>query len=114
MTGTQPTFFGYSYDSQPAIPGPYAPAPPVNFNSAGGVNTLLRAGTGLRLAMFPGIGQLPNTLLVTPVQTGPGFCNLNTVWGTAPPNVTARDITCYNAAGVHTNLRSMITYAAKA
>jgi hypothetical protein len=59
ITGTQPANFGYSYDNQPANPGPYAPVPAaVNFNSAGAVNTLLRAGTGLRLASLPGIGQL--------------------------------------------------------
>jgi hypothetical protein len=115
VTGTQPPFFGYSYDNQPASPGPYAPAPPaVNFNSAGAVNTLLRAGTGLRLASFPQIGQLRNTVLVTPVQAGPGFCNLNTLWGTAPPNVTVRDVTCYTAAGIRSNRQFMITYSSAA
>jgi hypothetical protein len=111
VTGTQPAFFGYSYDNQPANPGPYAPAPPaVNFNSAGAINTLLRAGTGLRLASFPQLGQLPNTVLVTPVQAGPGFCNLNTLWGTAPPNVTFRDVACYTATGAQANQQAMITY----
>lgn len=111
VTGTQPAFFGYSYDNQPANPGPYAPAPPaVNFNATGAVNTLLRAGTGLRLGSFPQIGKLPNTVLVTPVQAGPGFCNLNTLWGTAPPNVTVRDVACYTATGALTNQQSMITY----
>jgi hypothetical protein len=114
ITGTLPANFGYSFDNQPANPGPYAPVPPpVNFNSAGAVNTLQRAGGGLRLASFPGIGQLQNTVLVTAVGSGPGFCNLNTVWATAPPNVIIRDVTCYNAAGVHTNLRTMITYTSK-
>ena len=87
--------------------------PPVNFNSASAVNTLLRAGTGLRLASFPQIGQLPNTVLVTPVQAGPGFCNLLTIWGTAPPNVTVRDVTCYTATGTHGQPQSMITYTSK-
>jgi hypothetical protein len=115
VTGTKPSFFGYSYDNQPATPGPYAPVPPaVNFNSAGAVNTLLRAGTGLRLASFPQIGQLPNTVLVTPVQAGPSFCNLNTLWGTAPPNVTVRDVTCYTPTGVMANRQFMITYSSKA
>jgi hypothetical protein len=114
VTGTQPAFFGYSYDNQPATPGPYAPVPPpVNFNSASAVNTLVRAGTGLRLASFPQIGQLPNTVLVTPVQAGPGFCNLLTIWGTAPPNVTVRDVACYTATGTLANQRSMITYTSK-
>jgi hypothetical protein len=114
VTGTQPKLFGYSFDNQPANAGPYAPAPPpVNFNSAGGVNTLMRAGTGLRLVSFPRIGHLPNTVLVTPVQTGPGFCNLNTVWGTAAPTTIVRDVTCYTAAGVRSSQRFMITYTSK-
>ena len=53
-------------------------------------------------------------MLVTPVQAGPSFCNLNTLWGTAPPNVTVRDVTCYNAAGTHANRQAMITYASAA
>ena len=114
VTGTKPMFFGYSYDNQPANPGPYAPVPPaVNFNSAGATNTLLRAGTGLRLASFPGIGQLPNTVVVTPVRAGPSFCNLNTLWATAPPNVTVRDVTCYTPTGVMANRQFMITYTSK-
>jgi hypothetical protein len=112
VVGTQPMFFGYSYDNQPANPGPYAPAPAaVNFNSSGAVNTLQRAGGGLRLASFPGIGQAPNTVLVTGVQTGPGFCNLNTVWATVPPNVIVRDVACYTAAGAFSGQRFMITYS---
>jgi len=115
VTGTQPLFFGYSYDNQPANPGPYAPAPAaVNFNSTGAVNTLARAGTGLRLASFPQVGTLPNTVLVTAVQAGPGFCNLNTLWGTASPNVIVRDVACYAATGAHVNQQSMITYSSAA
>jgi hypothetical protein len=114
VLGTQPAFFGYTFDNQPATAGPYAPVPPqVNFNSAGAVNTLLRAGTGLRLVSFPAIGQLPNTVLVTGVKVGSGLCNLNTLWATSPPNVTVRDVTCYTASGVFVNRQAMITYAAK-
>jgi hypothetical protein len=114
ITGTLPKLFGYSYDNQPANPGPYAPVPPpVNFNSAGGVNTLLRAGTGLRLVSFPRVGQLPNTVLLTPVGAGPGFCNLITPWATTPPNVIVRDVACYTAKGVRANQQFTITYASK-
>ena len=93
---------------------PYPPAPPpVNFNSAGAVNTLARAGTGLRLASFPQVGVLPNTVLVTAVQAGPGFCNLNTLWATSPPSVIVRDVACYAATGARVNQQSMITYSSK-
>ena len=85
----------------------------MNFNSAGAANTLLRAGTGLRLASFPQIGQLQNTVLVTAVQAGPSFCNLNTLWATAPPNVTVRDVTCYTPTGILANRKFMITYTSK-
>jgi hypothetical protein len=114
VLGTAPGFFGYTFDNQPATAGPYAPLPPpVNFNSSGAVNTLMRAGAGLRLVSFPKVGQLPNTVVVTGVKIGPGICNLNTLWGTAPPNVTVRDVACYTAGGTFANRQAMISYASK-
>ena len=59
------------------------------------------------------MGALPDNVLVTPFHTGPGFCNLLTLWATssAAPNVTVRDVACYTAAGVLKSQPSMITYA---
>jgi len=75
--------------SQPP-PGPYAPVPPaVNFNSAGrGQHAAAGRHRACGWRPSPQIGQLPNHRAGhTPVQAGPSFCNLNTLWGTAPPNV---------------------------
>jgi len=52
-------------------------------------------------------------VLVTAVQAGPSFCNLNTLWATAPPNVTVRDVTCYTPTGIMANRKFMITYTSK-
>lgn len=114
VMGTQPKLFGYTFDNKPLLAGPYAPAPPpVNFNSAGGVNTVRAAGAGLRLLTFPRIGLLPSTVLVTPFQTGPGFCNLISPWFTssAAPQVIVRDVACYTAAGALSSQASLISYA---
>jgi len=113
VTGTQPKLFGYTFDNKPLLAGPYAPAPPpVNLNSAGGTNTAQRAGAGLRLVIFPRVGMLPDTVLVTPFHAGPGFCNLITPWFTsAARQVTVRDVACYTAAGAPSNQASLITYA---
>ena len=111
--GGQPKLFAYTFNNKPSIPGPYAPAPPpVNFNSLAGINTIVRAGTGLSLVQFPRVGVLPNTVLASPFKIGPGFCNLLTLWATSPASaeVTVRDVACYNAAGAHATSASFITY----
>ena len=114
VMGNQPKLFAYTFDNKPLLAGPYTPAPPpVNFNSVGGVNTIQTAGAGLRLVNFPGVGVLPNTVLVSAFHTGPGFCNLNTLWATTAgaPQVIVRDVACYTAAGVLKSQPSLITYA---
>ena len=117
VMGTQPKLVASTVDNQPLLTGPYAPAPPpVNFNSAGAVNTIRAAGAGLRLVTFPSVGVLPNTVLVSAFHTGPGFCNLNTLWATTSgaPQVIVRDVACYTAAGVLKSQASLITYASAA
>ena len=111
INGAEPKFYAYTYDNKPTLPGPYAPAPPaVNVNSQSGVNTVRSAGTGLRLVQIPRAGSLPDTVLVTPLHVGAGFCNLLTVWGTFGANVTVRDVGCYTPAGTLANRQTMITY----
>jgi hypothetical protein len=111
ITGAQPKLFAYTFNNHPLIPGPYAPVPPgVNFNSLGGVNTILRAGGGLSLVQFPRVGTLPNTVLVSPFSAGPGFCNLLTLWGTFGSNVVVRDVACFTATGAHQGHAALITY----
>jgi hypothetical protein len=113
ITGTQPKHFGYAFDNKPLVAGPYAPVPPaVNFNSLGGINTVRRAGGGLRLVDFPRVGVLPNIVLVTGVKAGAGFCNLLSPWATdiATRNVIVRDVACYTAAGKPQAHLATITY----
>jgi hypothetical protein len=116
IMGSQPKLFAYTFDNKPAVAGPYAPAPAaLNFNSAGGVNTIVRSGAGLRLVTFPRVGRLPNTVLVTPFQATPGgFCNLISPWATTgpPDNVIVRDVGCYTAAGAPADRPSLVTYSA--
>jgi hypothetical protein len=111
VTGTQPTAFGYTFDNNPLAIGPYAPVPPaVNFNSLAGINTIRAAGLGLRLVVFPRIGVLPNTVLVTAFGPNPDFCNMLTIWGTGGGQVLVRDVACYTAAGARQPQASLITY----
>ncbi len=116
VLGTQPKLFAYTFDNQPLLAGPYAPAPPaVNFNSAAGVNTVRSAGLGLRLVLFPRVGLLPNNVLVTGFKVGAGFCNLLAPWATstAAPQVIVRDVACYSATGKLGNHASFVTYASR-
>jgi hypothetical protein len=116
ITGRQGKLFAYTVNTQPLLPGPYVPAPPsINFNSVSATNSITRAGTGLSLVKFPGVGVLPNTVLVTGFNVGPGFCNLLTLWATTAgaPIVLVRDVACYTAAGALKSQQSLITYTSK-
>jgi hypothetical protein len=111
ITGTQPKAFAYTFDNQPLAVGPYAPLPPaVNFNSLAGINTVRAAGGGLRLVVFPRVGVLPNTVLVTAFGSSPDFCNLLTTWATSGGQVLVRDVACYTATGARQTQASLITY----
>lgn len=115
VTGTVPKNRAYTFDNKPLLAGPYVPAPPgINFNSLGGTNNVRSAGGGLRLVTFPREGLLPDTVLVSPFRSGPGFCNLLTVWATVggPTGVLVRDVACYTAGGAHKNTASLVTYTA--
>ncbi|HET9896177.1 MAG TPA: hypothetical protein VFQ44_14710 [Streptosporangiaceae bacterium] len=111
--GGQPKLFAYIFNNKPAVAGPYAPVPvPVNFNSAGGVNTAANGG-GFSLVRFPRAGMLPNNVLVSPFKAGPGFCNLLTLWATsagAPKVVAVRDVVCWTAGGMRKPTASLVTY----
>ena len=110
--GGQPKLFAYTFNNLPANPGPYAPAPPpVNYNSAGGINTVQNGG-GFALVQFPRVGILPNTVQVSPFKIGAGFCNLNTLWATpaSSANVTVRDVVCWTPTGKPAPNASFVTY----
>jgi hypothetical protein len=115
VTGKQPKRFAYTFDNKPLVPGPYAPAPAaVNFNSAGGVNTVRTAGGGLRLVTIPRAGALPDTVLVTTFGSGGSFCNLQSPWFTSPGTamVIVRDVACYTATGALKDTAALVTYTA--
>jgi hypothetical protein len=96
-----PKLWGYLWDDAGVLSGP------TNVNSQGGVNTMVDAGTGLRLATFPRIGYDPSHVQVTAFGEGEhgtypdAFCNLNADWtvdytGTA----RVRDVACYTGPGL--------------
>ncbi|WP_433501259.1 hypothetical protein ACQP1K_13655 [Sphaerimonospora sp. CA-214678] len=105
-----PKSFAYTFDNQPSLPGPYAPAPaPVNYNSLGAVNTIQSAGPGLRLVIFPKVGVLPNHVQVTAYGPGPEYCNLLAPWGTGGGDAIVRDVACYKGT-VLVDQPSLVTY----
>jgi hypothetical protein len=111
ITGTQPVAFAYTFDNLPLVTGPYAPVPPaINLNSLAGINTIRVAGAGLRLVVFPRVGVLPSTVIVTAFGPNPDFCNMLTIWGTAGGQVLVRDVACYTAFGVRQAQASLTTY----
>jgi hypothetical protein len=113
ITGAKPRWFAYTVNNKPALSVLYAPLPTgINFSSAGAVNHILRIGTGLWKVGFPMVGALPDTVLVSGLKVGPGFCNLNGLWKTLPtvPEVKVNSVACYTYTGVRENVPSLITY----
>jgi hypothetical protein len=110
--GGEPKLFAYTFNNQPANPGPYAPVPPpVNYNTTGAVNKIQNGG-GFAFVQFPNVGVLPNTVQVSPYKIGAGFCNLNTLWATpaSSANVLVRDVVCWTPAGKIKASGSFVTY----
>jgi hypothetical protein len=114
ITGAKPSHFAYTVNNKP-LAGLYVPMPPaVNFNSAGGTNTILSGGSAFALVRFPLVGFLPNTVLVTAFSPVARICNLNTVWATFGGNTTVRDVVCYQPSGAMApNTKSFTTYTSK-
>ncbi len=116
ITGAKPGLFAYTLNTEPLVPGPYAPAPPgVNVNTGGGINRIKRSGGGEWL----GAGQAaassepwPNTVFVTAASSVPRVCNLNTTWATAagPGTVIVRDVVCYKVSGAMTPSKWFLSY----
>jgi hypothetical protein len=106
-----PGNFGYIWD----IPGG-APPPPTNFNSMvpGPANTVISAGTGLRLVTFPRVGVLQDHVQVTAVGPTGEWCGLLTLWFTPGPDVFVRDVICFSVGGTPLDQPSLVTYTSKA
>lgn len=113
ITGVRPPRIACTMNNKPLLSAAYVPLPAgVNVNSKGAVNHIHRAGLGLWLVSLPSVGLLPDDVLVPGYQVGPGFCNLNGLWGTAAPNVVIRDVACLTSTGKPKNEPSLITYTA--
>jgi hypothetical protein len=114
ITGAKPSHFAYTVNNNPLLPL-YVPAPPaVNFNSAGGVNTINSGGGPFALVTFPHVGFLPNIVFASAFAPIARICNLNTVWGTFAGNTLVRDVVCYLPSGAMApNTKSFTTYTSK-
>ncbi|MFC0866179.1 hypothetical protein ACFHYQ_28160 [Sphaerimonospora cavernae] len=105
-----PKNFAYTFDNQPASPGPYVPAPPaVSYNSQGAVNIVQTAGAGLRMVRFLKVGVLPDDVQVTAYGPGPEYCNLQAPWGTGGGDAIVRNVVCYKGTG-RLDHPSFVTY----
>lgn len=102
-----PKQFGYVFD---------APGAPVQTNGnsiAGpGANTVVVAGVGLRLVIFPSVGTLEDHVQVTAVGPGSQWCGLNTIWGTFGGDAVVRDVICFDGA-VLSDQPSLVTYTSR-
>jgi hypothetical protein len=111
ITGAAPKLHAYTLNNQPLVAGPYAPAPAgISFSSAGGVNTVTRAGLALSLVRFPLVGLKPDTVVVSALDPGPRVCNLLTVWATSGGGAVVRDVACYLPTGAQAPTQSLVSY----
>jgi hypothetical protein len=107
-----PKNFAYTFDNQPANPGPYAPLPVgINFNSQGSVNTIQAMAPGMRLVRFPLVGATPGNVQITAFGPGPEFCNMFW-WGLVGNDVYVRVVSCYSGLA-RVNTMSHVTYTSE-
>jgi hypothetical protein len=100
-----PNRFGYIFD--------LGGGPGTNFNSGGGTNTVVPAGTGLRLVTFPVVGALQDHVQVTAVGPTGEWCALLTIWATSGGNATVRDVICFSVTGTLSTQPSLVTYTSR-
>ena len=65
------------FEDTPLVAGSYVPVPAgANFNSVPHqLNKIANNAAGLSQAFLPGVGALPDNVLVSGFGTGPGFCD---------------------------------------
>ncbi|GIH24988.1 hypothetical protein Aph01nite_32980 [Acrocarpospora phusangensis] len=109
-----PKNFAYTFDVNPANPGPYAPVPVgINYNSQAGVNTVQTAGVpGLRMVIFPRVGVLRDHVQATAFGSGPEYCNLQATWVTSGSQAFVRNVSCWNAT-TRVDRQSLVTYTSQ-
>ncbi|MDG4766665.1 hypothetical protein O7632_21570 [Solwaraspora sp. WMMD406] len=116
------SFFNLTYHRQRPIFGAVPPTQfaylwspalgaPSDFNSAGGVNTIMVSGVGQYLVTLPLVGFRMTTVQVTAFGTTPDYCNLQAPWALSGSTVLVRNVICFNAAGTQTPNNFFLTYS---
>ncbi|MFY1632698.1 hypothetical protein ACN27F_05300 [Solwaraspora sp. WMMB335] len=95
----------FAYLWTPALGGP------TDFNSAGGVNSVMVSGVGQYLVIMPMVGFRMTTVQVTAFGTTPDYCNLQAPWALSGSTVLIRNVICFNAAGAQTPNDFFVTYS---
>ncbi|MFV2021373.1 hypothetical protein [Micromonospora sp. LOL_023] len=95
----------FAYLWSPALGGA------TDFNSAGGVNSIMVSGVGQYLVTLPLVGFRMTTVQVTAFGTTPDYCNLQAPWLLSGSTVFVRNVICFNAAGAQTPNNFFLTYS---
>jgi hypothetical protein len=86
---------------------------PSDFNSQGGVNTVLPAGPGLELVEFPLVGHRQTHIQVTAFGGSTDYCGLQAVWQVVGTAVVARNVICFTGAGDLATNPYFVTYTSR-
>ena len=120
------SWFNLTFQAKRAIFG--ALAPPFNlaylwslglgtgadYNSMGCVNSVIPAGVGQYLVLFPCVGVKETHVQVTAYGFSRDWCNLQEVWQFNGTTVVVRNVICFNGAGVQAPNEYMVTYSSRA
>ncbi|QOC91495.1 hypothetical protein [Micromonospora craniellae] len=95
----------FAYVWSPGLGGP------TDFNSAGGVNSIMVSGVGQYLVTLPLVGYRMTTVQVTAFGPTPDYCNLQTPWILSGATAIIRNVICFNNAGAQTANQFLLTYS---
>lgn len=86
---------------------------PSDYNSQGGVNSIMVSGVGQYLVTFPRVGIRETHVQATAAGGTPDYCNLQEVWAVLGPDVLVRNVICFDAAGAQAPNRFFVTYTSR-
>jgi hypothetical protein len=82
-----------------------------SFNNAGCANSVIGAGSGLRLFQFGCVGMYPSHVMVTSYGSGPQYCGMIVPWVASGGTAILRDVVCFDpGGGPSTTTSSLVAY----
>lgn len=86
---------------------------PTDYNSAGGINSVIGSGVGQYFVQFPLVGVRESHVQVTASGNSRDYCNLQEIWQYNGTTVLVRNVICFDAFGAPAPNNWFVTYSSR-